>query len=437
MNSSGTKQDSIYHKRTKMKLEEMNITCPSCDHEFRPMESYSKIVQEELDKEKKSLHQSYKEKEVEVQKIKKKLEISHSEFNKKVQNEINSKIPELTKKIQANAQQNFGMELNDLKKRLQEKENSLSSSKKTELELRQQVRKVIEREKELDLEVEKNVTKQIHEIEKRAQIRADENFKLKILEKDKKIQEIEQSLEEAKRTASKGSQQTQGEVVEEEFEKLLKAKFPLDDFDPVPKGIQGADLIQKVKNSGGGTCGNIVWEFKQTKTFSHKWVPKLKEDLQSIGATVGILVTHAMPKESEVMELIDGIYVVSYSFALYLAIPLRKKLIEVSYTQLVGQGKEQKMSLIYDYLTGPSFKQKLTTIIDAFKTLKDDLEKEKRAFKRMWAQREKSLELAIDSTTTLVGDITGIAGSSAPIIDDLSLPYDKEEASCSSQEFLS
>ena len=55
----------------------------------------------------------------------------------------------------------------------------------------------------------------------------------------------------------------------------------------------------------------------------------------------------------------------------------------------------------------------------------------------MWAQREKSLELAIDSTTTLVGDITGIAGSSAPIIDDLSLPYDKEEASYSSQEFLS
>ena len=95
MNSSGTKQDSIYHKRTKMKLEEMNITCPSCDHEFRPMESYSKIVQEELDKEKKCLHQSYKEKEVEVQKIKKKLEISCSEFDKKVQNEINSKIPSI------------------------------------------------------------------------------------------------------------------------------------------------------------------------------------------------------------------------------------------------------------------------------------------------------------------------------------------------------
>ena len=61
----------------------------------------------------------------------------------------------------------------------------------------------------------------------------------------------------------------------------------------------------------------------------------------------------------------------------------------------------------------------------------DDLEKEKRAFKKMWAQREKTLELAIDSTTTLVGDITGIAGHSAPVIQELSLPFEDDNGGIS------
>lgn len=409
-----------------MKINEMNITCPQCDHIFQPLESHAKIIQQRLNQERKVLHNQYKEKELEVKKIQKELEDSQSKFEKKIQAGIKAKIPELTKSIQEKAQQNIELEFDDLKLQLKEKEDFLNSSKKTELELRKKVRQIGQREKELDLEVEKTVAQQVEDIEKKAQIRADENFKLKILEKEKKIQEIEQRLEEAKRTANKGSQQTQGEVVEEEFERLLKAKFPLDDFHPVPKGIQGADLIQKVKNSTGSTCGSLVWEFKQTKNFSMKWIPKLKEDMAQIGATVGILVSHTMPKDSESLELIDGIYVVSYSFALYLAIPLRKKLIEVNYTQLVGQGKDQKMGLIYGYMTGPVFKQKLTTIIDAFKTLKDDLEKEKRAYKKIWAQREKNLELAIDSTTTLVGDITGIAGSSAPLMEEFSLPFEEE-----------
>ena len=124
----------------------------------------------------------------------------------------------------------------------------LHHSKKTELELRQKMRAVHEREKEIDLEVEKTVAEQMRSVERKALERADESFKLKLLEKEKKYKKLSQ-LEEAKRTADRGSQQTQGEVVEEEFERLLKMKFPLDDFKPVPKGIQGADLIQIVSNS--------------------------------------------------------------------------------------------------------------------------------------------------------------------------------------------
>jgi hypothetical protein len=44
------------------------------------------------------------------------------------------------------------------------------------------------------------------------------------------------TIEELKRKAAQGSQQTQGEALELELEALLKTNFPLDQVEPVGKG---------------------------------------------------------------------------------------------------------------------------------------------------------------------------------------------------------
>ena len=68
-----------------------------------------------------------------------------------------------------------------------------------------------------------------------------------------------------KRKLEQGSQQTQGEVLELDLEASLAAAFPLDNINPVPKGFNGADILQEVVSKTGVICGTIIWETKPTK----------------------------------------------------------------------------------------------------------------------------------------------------------------------------
>jgi hypothetical protein len=65
-------------------------------------------------------------------------------------------------------------------------------------------------------------------------------------------------IEDLKRKAEQGSQQTQGEVAELELEENLRAVFPFDEILPIAKGARGADVLQKVKDGYGRECGAIL-----------------------------------------------------------------------------------------------------------------------------------------------------------------------------------
>ena len=53
--------------------------------------------------------------------------------------------------------------------------------------------------------------------------------------------------------------------------------------------------------------------------------------------------------------------------------------------------------------------------------MQDDLEKEKRAFQKMWSSREQQLMRVLNNTAGMYGDIQGIVGASLPKIDTLEL----------------
>jgi len=82
------------------------------------------------------------------------------------------------------------------------------------------------------------------------------------------MSDMMRQIEDLKRKAEQGSQQAQGEVQELELEKELVALFPFDTIQPVPKGMQGADVIQEVISNSGNRCGSIIWESKRTKNWS-------------------------------------------------------------------------------------------------------------------------------------------------------------------------
>jgi hypothetical protein len=114
------------------------------------------------------------------------------------------------------------------------------------------------------LTIEKRVQENLDEVRAQAQRQAEDAERLKVAERDQRIASMQRTIEELQRKAEQGSQQLQGEVQELELESLLRAKFPFDTIEPVPKGEFGGDTLQRVVSPGGLLCGTILWECKRT-----------------------------------------------------------------------------------------------------------------------------------------------------------------------------
>jgi hypothetical protein len=238
-------------------------------------------------------------------------------------------------------------------------------------------------------------------------------------EKDKKLQDAIKANEELRRKLQQGSQQTQGEVLELQIEELIRASFPGDGIEPVPKGVSGADVVHRVYNRRGDGCGVIVWESKHTKVWSDAWFQKLKDDLRLVKGDVAVLVSEALPKGVENFALVRGIWVTSPSCALGLAVALRAQLIEVATTKLAAVGKNEKMEVLYHYLSGSEFRQRVEAIVEAFVDMQKDLQAERRTAERQWSKREKQIQRVIANTAGMYGDLQGILGTSLQAISAL------------------
>ena len=229
------------------------------------------------------------------------------------------------------------------------------------------------------------------------------------------------SLEDMKRKAEQGSMETQGEVLEQDFEAQLKAFFVHDDIQPVPKGIRGADLVHNVRTPMGVDCGILLWETKNTKAWSQTWIPKLKDDMIEIRATIAILVSVVLPEGIKRFGRLDGVWVSDPLCAIPLAAALREQLMAVNRERTASIGKSEKMEALYQYLAGVEFKQKIEGIVEAFTSMQDQLNKERRAMERHWKQREKEIERVVKNTVGLYGDMQGIIGGQIPVIPALEL----------------
>ncbi len=84
-----------------------------------------------------------------------------------------------------------------------------------------------------------------------------------------------------------------------------------------------------------------------------------------------------------------------------------------------AMGQETKMEMIYDYLTGTQFKQRVDAIVERFEDMQDNLRKERVFIEKQWALRAKQIDLVIASTVGMHGDLQGIAGRSMPEIESL------------------
>jgi hypothetical protein len=232
---------------------------------------------------------------------------------------------------------------------------------------------------------------------------------------------MQRQIEELKRQAEQGSQQLQGEVQEIELESLVRAAFPMDNIEPVPKGEHGGDVVQRVVGPAGQHCGTMLWECKRTKIWNDGWLPKLRDDQRGAKAEIALIVTQALPRDVDSFNLIDGVWVTSPRCAIPVAIALRYSLIEIATARLAGEGQQSKMEMVYQYLTGPRFRHRIEAIVEKFSDMHEDLERERKTMTKLWAKREEQIRCVIESTAGMYGDLQGIAGKTLQEIAGLEL----------------
>lgn len=444
----------------KEQIYNLLIKCPHCQFEFNLYSVLSDKIKEqikehfrqELEKQKEletqkikdSLKKDYEEKILEeTQKYKKKHEDLELIFKKReldFQAQLEKQKNEF--EIEKNrSQQEFKFHLEQLNKQLEyvekqrealvkeneRRQRELEQVRQLELQLRQRENELFEKEKNLELVVQRKLVQEREKTEELLRKKFLEEFQMNLEQKDKTISNMQRKIEELSFKLQQGSQQLQGEIQEIVIEEALREKFPFDMIQPVPKGVRGADVVQEVYNKFGELCGKIVWESKRTSNWSNDWIPKLKENRNEINAEIAVIVSRTLPKEIKSIGLIDGVWVSDFTSFIGLAISLRENLLQLNYLKNFLSGKKTKMEQLYNYICSEQFVNKISAIVEAFKNMKNDLEKERIAMEKHWRKREEELNKVIKHTARIFGELEALAGNQLPEVKLFELPDGKEQ----------
>lgn len=384
-----------------------SIICPKCQNKISIDEALSHQFAESFKKEFEQKRE--KEREEERKQMR--------EFKENLEKSNQEKEGRLEEKLKEKLEKESSDEMKFLKEELDKQKVEAQKAKDNELLLRKKATELEEKEKNMDLELARKLDSEKEKIAESLL----KDHQLKESEYKKQTEDMKKKIEELQQKANLTSQQLQGEVLELELEEFLKKEFPLDEIKEVGKGIRGADVMQVVSDQMGRSVGTIIWESKRTKTWDEAWITKLKDDLRATKSDIAILVTSVLPKDIKYFGFKDGVIVTCFDCLLGVASQARFALIKEGQLKSSLVGAEEKKDYVMQYLQSNQFRQRVEAIIEAFDTLKSDLDKEKRMYANLWAKREKQIEQVINNTVGMYGDMQGLMGASLPQIASLEI----------------
>jgi len=416
-------------------MNETTVICPHCKRPIEISDAIRHQIQDELsrakDEQSQSLRKEYdalSEARV-VEAVAAAVERQKQEAELALQKERAGATLELERaKQQVELEVQKARQVRELE--LERLRGQMDAARQSETLLREQTVNLIEeldkarREKEsAQLEARREMLEKERLIREEAILTASENFNTKIREQEETIGKLREQLTTAKLVAEQGSQQLQGEILELDIERSLKENFPMDTVDEVKKGERGTDIRQVVNDLAIQNCGLILWECKNAKTFQAGWLVKMKETLAEEKAQFGILVfAPAGGGGEDYRQLAENIWLVKPRYAVMMAAFLREGLIRVAVANRNAEGKDVKIEMIYDYLTGGEFNNRVRAIIESYDEMARQLELEKKQAQKRWAAQEKILQKVTSGLYGMSGDLQGIAGR-----DIIALPGHTEE----------
>lgn len=342
--------------------------------------------------------------------------------------EFEARLRSAREKAAADAREASLLELADLKTALATKDKQVAALRVTELQLRQRARELDDQKQQLELEVLRRVEAGRADAEAAATRRITEQHRLADLQKDKIIGDLKQQLEDAARRAEQGSQKLRGEVLELDLEARLQEAFPLDRVEAVPSGTRGADVRQVVQDSLGRDAGAILLESKNAKTYTDRWLAKLRENQREAGANVAVLVTSALPEDDQTFGLRDGVWVCSPIAVVPLVAALRQGILTTARARAAGEQREGRQAALFQYIAGQPFRQRIEAIVEPLKAMHDELERQHRALVASASKQRKALEAAATATAQLNGEVNGVVGGVLQRVEQLALPSTENAA---------
>ena len=302
-----------------------------------------------------------------------------------------------------------------------ELDRAARESKRQSAEILKLSERLERNERDRESEIKKQVQLAKKKLETEINGRLDDEYRGRDLEAQRKLSDARNQIADLKRRLDDSTRQLQGDVVEGRLADVLAMAFGGDDVQAVGKR-GGADVVQSVRAQSGETCGTIVWESKNTAGWSNAWLPKLRQDQRRVKADVAVLVSAARPKSGGRLEFIDGVWVTDLTLAVGLATVLRSNLIQLQQHKAVSQPGDNKFAAIQKYLSSTEFRQRIEAMVEAFQAMQANLEAERRATERHWAEREKNLRMVIDNVSGMYGELHAVVGPSLARVRRLELP---------------
>lgn len=408
------------------------ITCPNCNHQFEPSAAMEQSIREKFRTEfnqkwveqKKKQDEEIRLREEALRRQQEALENAQrhqdEDVKKQVEEERRRLEAEITRDLSTRLQTDFEARFKALSEANDEKTEQLKAAREKEITFLRKEREMETLKADLELKAERKVLEERQkmadalrrELEEKNRLRDEEHF-MKVKELEKQLEDQRRLTEEMKRKQEQGSMQLQGEVQELALEELLKAAFPFDVVNEVPKGIRGADCILTVRNALGQECGCIIFESKRTQTFGPDWIDKLKNDLVTCSADIAVIVSQVLPKDMDRFGEKQGVYICTFSEVRSLVGVLRQAILRIFEARKSQENKGDKMVMLYDYLTGSEFMGQWNAMRESFRNFRDALQKERDDFEKNWKKKQKLLEVIINNSMQISGSIEGISGMEA------------------------
>ncbi len=289
-------------------------------------------------------------------------------------------------------------EIDLLRERLEKAENAEAAMRRRSLELDG-------REQSIDLELQRRLDPLKESMARELNAKAQEGAVIEIQRRETEISRLREQI--GKLSAPSASSESTGESLEVVLRAVLGQNCPIDLVVDVPKGQKGADLIQTVCNAAQVSCGRIVWEAKNTKSWDKAWIFKTKQAQRESDADVAVIVSAVLPDGIRYLGQVDNVWICSPAAAGGLAILLRHMILRVATAKVISETREARLQALLDYVNSNHFRLACENVIILVRHMEEQLEAERKQLTRAWEKRRQYISSLGLQVVEVIGSLEG------------------------------